>query len=141
MHMRQRSTKNKLMTDINITPFTDVVLVLLIIFIIATPLIYQGNLKVTLPDSQSAKADEKPQKLTIQIDAQGTAYIDNESFNLNGDLSGLKKRIQSLSAGKKDTSVLINADRNSKYDYVIRVIDSSKSMGVNKIILGTGIKR
>lgn len=129
------------MTEINITPFTDVVLVLLIIFIIATPLIYQGNLKVNLPDSQSAKADEKPQKLTIQIDAQGTAYIENEAFNLNGDLSGLKKRIQSLAAGKKDTSVLINADRNSKYDYVIRVIDTSKAMGVNKIILGTGIKR
>lgn len=141
MTMRNRSNKNKLMTEINITPFTDVVLVLLIIFIIATPLIYQGNLKVNLPDSQSAKADEKPQKLTIQIDAQGTAYIDNEAFNLNGDLSNLKKRIQSLSAGKKDTSVLINADRNSKYDYVIRVIDTSKAMGVNKIILGTGIKR
>lgn len=139
--MRQRSKNAKLMTEINITPFTDVVLVLLIIFMIATPLIYQGNLKVTLPESQSAKADEKPQKLTVQIDAQGTAFIDNESFNLNGDLSGLKKKIQALSAGNKDTSVLINADRNSKYDYVIRVIDSSKAMGVNKIILGTAARR
>ena len=139
--MRQRSKNAKLMTEINITPFTDVVLVLLIIFMIATPLIYQGNLKVTLPESQSSKADEKPQKLTVQIDAQGTAFIDNESFNLNGDLSGLKKKIQALSAGNKDTSVLINADRNSKYDYVIRVIDSSKAMGVNKIILGTAARR
>jgi biopolymer transport protein TolR len=129
------------MTEINITPFTDVVLVLLIIFIIATPMIYQANLKVSLPDSQTAKADEKPQKLTVQIDAQGNAFIDNSQFSLNGDLTALKKKIQSLSEGKKDTAVLINADRNSKYDYVIRVIDASKAMGVNKIILGTGVKR
>lgn len=139
--MRNRTTRNKLMTEINITPFTDVVLVLLIIFIIATPMIYQANLKVNLPDSQSAKADEKPQKLTIQIDSQGNAYIDDQQFSLNGDLNPLKKKIQSLSEGKKDTSVLINADRNSKYDYIIRVIDASKAMGVNKIILGTGVKR
>lgn len=129
------------MTDINITPFTDVVLVLLIIFIIATPMIYQANLKVNLPDSQTAQPDEKPQKLTIQIDAQGNAYLDDRQFSLNGDLNPLKKKIQTLAEGKKDTAILINADRNSKYDYVIRVIDASKAMGVNKIILGTGVKR
>ncbi|MGA2481478.1 MAG: biopolymer transporter ExbD, partial [Spirochaetia bacterium] len=79
-----REKRNGLIAGINITPFTDVVLVLLVIFMIATPLLIRSEIKVNLPQTSSAEA--APQKnLVITIDTVGALYVDGVKVAI-GDL-------------------------------------------------------
>lgn len=137
----KRSEKKKLMTDINITPFTDVVLVLLIIFIIATPLIYQGKIKINLPETKSTKTEEKPMRMTVQVSEQGSVYIDDIEYSLPGDTDKIKTKILNTVGNSEDSAVVINGDKNCKYSTIISIIDAIKETGIKKILLGTSIKR
>ena len=129
--MKSQSGNKKLMVDINITPFTDVVLVLLIIFMVATPLLYQGKIKINLPQAKANQTEEKPQKVTVMINDKGEVYIDDVRYEISGNSSLLKDRIKAS----------INADRNCKYDSVMAVIDLSKELNIKRIILGTQVKK
>lgn len=137
----QQPGKRTLMTEINITPFTDVVLVLLIIFMVATPLIYQGKVKVQLPDSKAAKTDEKPQKVAIAIDPEGRVSIEGQQYDIDKDATALRARMGAAAKANPDSSVVINADRNCRYSAVMAVIDLAKGEGLKKIVLGTQVKR
>jgi biopolymer transport protein ExbD len=139
--IKKRSEKKKLMTDINITPFTDVVLVLLIIFIIATPLIYQGKIKINLPETKSTKTEEKPMRMTVQVSEQGSVYIDDVEYSLPGDTDKIKTKILNTVGNSEDSAVVINGDKNCKYSTIINIIDAIKETGIKKILLGTSIKR
>jgi biopolymer transport protein TolR len=77
--MRRRTKTPKLMAEINITPFTDVVLVLLIIFMIATPFIYQSSMKVQLP--QATKSAETSRDVIITINAEGDIFFQDAEGN------------------------------------------------------------
>jgi biopolymer transport protein ExbD len=137
----RRSDKKKLMTDINITPFTDVVLVLLIIFIIATPLLNQGKIKINLPETKSSKTENKPMRMTVQVNEEGSIYIDDVKYSLPGDVEKLKTKILNTVGNSEDSAVVINGDKNCKYDIIISIIDAIKEIGIKKILLGTMIKR
>jgi biopolymer transport protein ExbD len=137
----KRSQKKTLMTDINITPFTDVVLVLLIIFIMATPLIYQGKIKINLPVTKNTKTEEKPIKITVQVTENGTIYIEDVEYKLPEDSEKLKAKVLATVGNSEDSAVVINGDRNSRYSSIINIIDLIKEIGIKKIMLGTEIKR
>ena len=79
--MKRRMRKSKLMAEINITPFTDVVLVLLIIFMIATPFIYQSSMRVQLP--QASKSEETSRDIIITINAQGDIFLEDAKVDLD----------------------------------------------------------
>src|SRR3989337_74900 len=85
-HMKRKMRRSRLMAEINITPFTDVVLVLLIIFMIATPFIYQSSMKVQLP--QVSKSEETSRDIIITINAQGDVFLEDNKL----DLESLKYR-------------------------------------------------
>ncbi len=123
------------MAEINITPFTDVVLVLLIIFMIATPFIYQSSMKVQLP--QASKSEDTSRDIIITINAQGDVFLDDAKI----DLGTLKYRLLAATRGKPDTSVIINGDRNVRYDSVIQVMDVLTQAGVKNPGLGIEIKK
>jgi biopolymer transport protein ExbD len=133
--MRKRIRKSKLMAEINITPFTDVVLVLLIIFMIATPFIYQSSMKVQLP--QASKSEETSRDIIITINAQGEVYLEDEKV----DLDTLKDRLTTIVESKPDASVIINGDKNVKYDSVIQVMDVMTRSGVKNPGLGVELKK
>ncbi len=139
--IKKRSERKKLMTDINITPFTDVVLVLLIIFIIATPLIYQGKLRINLPETRSAKTEEKPMRMTLQVTPQGFVYIDNVEYAMPGDTDKIKAKILNTVGNSDNSAVVINGDKDCRYSTIISIIDAIKEIGIKKILLGTEIKR
>ena len=136
-----RSDKKKMMVDINITPFTDVVLVLLIIFMVATPLIYQKNLKINLPQAKAAQSEEKPQKVVVSINEQGDIYIDSVKYNIIDDQEKIKSKILSTAGTGAESTIMVNADRNCKYDNVIGIIDIAKDLGVKRIMLGAEVKK
>jgi biopolymer transport protein ExbD len=85
--MKRERRSSKLMAEINITPFTDVVLVLLIIFMIATPFIYQSSVKVQLP--KASKSEESSRDIMININAQGEVFWEDTKL----DLETLKYRL------------------------------------------------
>jgi biopolymer transport protein ExbD len=123
------------MAEINITPFTDVVLVLLIIFMIATPFIYQSSLKVQLP--QATMSEEPSRDIVISINAQGEVYLEDTKL----DLEALKYKLRAMMRGKPDAFVIINGDKNVRYDAVIQVMDVLTQGGVKNPGLGIELKR
>jgi biopolymer transport protein ExbD len=133
--MKKRAKKSKLMVEINITPFTDVVLVLLIIFMIATPFIYQSSMKVQLP--QASKSEETSRDVIININAQGQVFLEDTKV----DLESLKYKLTAMVRSKPDTSVIINGDKNVKYDSVVQVMDVLTRSGVKNPGLGIELKR
>jgi biopolymer transport protein TolR len=133
--MKRKMRRSRLMAEINITPFTDVVLVLLIIFMIATPFIYQSSMKVQLP--QVSKSEETSRDIIITINAQGDVFLEDNKL----DLESLKYRLTAMVKNKPDTSVIINGDKNVKYDSVMQVMDVLTRSGVKNPGLGIELKK
>jgi biopolymer transport protein TolR len=123
------------MAEINITPFTDVVLVLLIIFMIATPFIYQSSLKVELP--KASTTGETSRDIIITIKANGEVFLDDAKI----DLDTLKSKLSAMVRGKPETTVIINGDKNARYDSVIQVMDVLTKSGVKNPGLGIEVKQ
>src|SRR4030042_2602188 len=122
--MKRRTKRSKLIAEINIPPFTDVVLVLLIIFMIATPFIYQSSMKVQLP--QSSTSEETSRDIIITINAQGDVFLEEARV----DLDTLKYKLEAMMRSKSDASVIVNGDKNVRYDSVIQVMDVLTRSGV-----------
>jgi len=133
--MKRNMNRPRLMAEINITPFTDVVLVLLIIFMIATPFIYQSSMKVQLP--QASKSEETSRDVIITINAQGDVFLEDKRL----DLTTLKYRLTAMVRSKPDTTVIINGDKNAKYDSVMQVMDVLTRSGVKNPGLGIELKK
>ena len=123
------------MAEINITPFTDVVLVLLIIFMIATPFIYQSSMKVQLP--QGSKSEENPRDIIVTINSQGNVFLDDVKLDLNT----LKYRLSMMVKSKPDATVIINGDKEVKYNVVMQVMDVLNQSGVKNPGLGIELKK
>ena len=123
------------MAEINITPFTDVVLVLLIIFMIATPFIYQSSMKVQLP--QVSKSEETQRDIIITIDSQGSVFLEDAKV----DLGTLKYKLRAMMKSKPEAFVIINGDKNAKYNSVIQVMDVLTQSGVKNPGLGIELKK
>jgi biopolymer transport protein ExbD len=133
--MKRRMRKSKLMSEINITPFTDVVLVLLIIFMIATPFIYQSSMRVQLP--QASKTEETSRDIIITINAHGDIFLEEARV----DLETLKYKIMAMMRRKSNASVIINGDKNVRYNSVIQVMDVLTQSGVKNPGLGIELKK
>jgi biopolymer transport protein TolR len=133
--MNRKVKRPKIMAEINITPFTDVVLVLLIIFMIATPFIYQSSMNVQLP--QASTSEETTRDVIVTINAKGEVFLDNKKM----DLTTLKIRLSAAVRSKPDTSVIINGDKNVRYDAVVQVMDVLTRAGVKNPGLGIELKK
>jgi len=128
--------KSRITADINITPFTDVVLVLLIVFMVATPALYESNLKVELPMG-TTPSDDTSRDVVVTIDADGEIYLDLKRVSLEG----LGKAMLEMTSSGEETRVIVNGDRNVKYDAVIDVMDELARAGVKSPGLGIELKR
>lgn len=113
--------------DINITPFVDVVLVLLVIFMVTAPMIVQQTLKVDLPNSKTTDTMEST-TLSVAITAQG-------QYLLNGDLITTESLFdQAKSAFSKDakTQVVFAADLDSRHEAVVNAMDVMRQAGLTR---------
>jgi biopolymer transport protein TolR len=116
------------MSEINVTPFVDVMLVLLIIFMVTAPMMMQGE-EVSLPEtaSDSLKADENPLVITIQVD--GAVYIND--FPVSTDF--LKEKMTHILANRDNDIAYIRADESLPYGRVMRIMTEIKEAGVGRI--------
>ncbi len=120
--------RKKLVSEINVTPLVDVMLVLLIIFMITAPMMTQG-LNVDLPEttSKSLRQEEKP--LVVTIDKQGEISINNVPQVRALMVQELEKNY----AVNKDQPIFLRADKNVAYGIVVEVMTDIKAVGFDKI--------
>ncbi len=136
--MKRRSRSQRLIAEINITPLTDVIIVLLLIVMVATPFIFQSSIRITLPQSKSMQ--QPPLEVTVTINAIGDALLENKQYSLRFDLDLLKFKLSSIFKDKKDATLLIRGDKSVQYDYVMRVVDMASQLGVEHVVLLTEYK-
>jgi len=135
MFCNKERRRIKLMADINITPFTDVVLVLLIIFMVTTPIITHSALKVQLPKATNVE-NESGQQITITVDAQGQIFVDGTQIGIRD----LKEELTARMSTKSNASIVVKGDKNAKYESVVNVIDTAKLCGAKKFALAVEVK-
>jgi len=117
------------MADINMIPFIDVSLVLLLIFMIMTPLMVRSQLKINLPSTKDSQKDiTRKETVQVQVDRNGTAYL--SGMPVAPDL--LESRLRQL---LKDPNqpVVVEADKDVPFQYVITVMDAAKRIGALKL--------
>ena len=137
----RRVCKSKLIAEINIAPFTDVILVLLIIFMVTTPMIYRSSIKIALPQVSSNQQPLDSKDINVTISAAGEVILENQKYNLKLDKELFQFKLRNLSKRYKDPAIIINGDRGVKYDYVVNVIDLASKEGIKHLILATEFKR
>ncbi|MCX5695800.1 MAG: biopolymer transporter ExbD [Candidatus Omnitrophica bacterium] len=127
--MNLRAHKQRLIAEINITPFTDVILVLLIIFMITTPLILQSSLKVNLPQAASALPVKEMGPLNITITNEGTIYLDGSMVTRKE----LKDKV--IARHEKDPSlgVIVSSDRLVRFKDIVGVLDILNTAGIRNL--------
>ena len=137
--MKFRKVRGKEDPEINLIPFIDVLLVILIFLMVTTTYSRFTELQITLPTADAEKAEDKPSQIEIGIDAQGRYKINSEvvSFLDAATLAtDLKKAAEALNAGKTasiDPVVIINADRASSHQSVIDVLEAARLAGLSKV--------
>jgi len=130
---KRRSSGHNLIADINITPFIDVVLVLLIIFMVTTSLLIQAGMKIDMPvlTKQAVPGGDEDVFVTITISADDSIFLDNQKYQINE----IKPILQQLIHLDPTSIVAINGDPNASYDTVIQVVDIARAAGVTKYVL------
>ena len=118
--------------EINVTPFIDVMLVLLIIFMVTAPLMTAG-VPIDLPDSRAAQLPNEQQQVTISIDQAGYVYIDDAAV----ELGGLPQALESIPRSGEGPDITLRADRALDYGRVMAVMGELNRAGLNRISLIT----
>ncbi len=131
---RSKRNQHHLSSEINVTPMVDVMLVLLVIFMVTSPMLVAG-VKVDLPETSASPATGDDEPLAITVDKNGTVYImDNEVA-----LAELTAKMRAITKEKMDTRIFIRGDKNINYGKVIEVMGAINAAGFTKVALVTGI--
>lgn len=126
--MAFEGNRDGLMSQINVTPFVDVMLVLLIIFMVTAPMMIQG-VDVSLPEATSEPLQSEIETLLITIDKNNHVYINDYRVTLDF----LQEKLQKILEGREDRSVYLRADKDISYGMVVRVMSEIKNAGVKKL--------
>lgn len=120
--------KNGLMSDINVTPFVDVMLVLLIIFMVTAPMMSQG-VSVSLPEATSQPLPSESDPLIITINKDNQIFIND--FQVTLDF--LQEKLSAIIESRQNQDVYLRADKTISYGMVVRVMSEIKAAGVEKL--------
>ena len=126
--MAIESSRDRLMSDINVTPFVDVMLVLLIIFMVTAPMMMQG-VDVVLPETNSEQLIPQKEHLIITLNKQNQIYINDYQV----ELDFLKEKLSKIFESREDREVFLRADKDISYGVVVRVMSEIKGAGVEKL--------
>lgn len=136
--MANRGGKRKLAAEINVVPYIDVMLVLLIIFMVTAPMLMQG-VKVELPQAPSKPIDKKyDEPIIVSIKEDGSYYINLGSKPKQSvELALIKDRVSKILRQKPDTPVLVWGDKKVSYGVVVHLMTELQSAGVPDVGLVT----
>ncbi|MGD8342373.1 MAG: protein TolR [Desulfobacterales bacterium] len=126
--MKAGDNSGHLMSDINVTPFVDVMLVLLIIFMVTAPMMMQG-MDVALPEATAEPLESEKEHLIITLNTQNEVFINDFKVSVEG----LGEKLQSILKGRAEREVFLKADKTITWGIVAQVMAEIKGAGVEKL--------
>jgi biopolymer transport protein TolR len=126
--MTSGGSSERFMSDINVTPFVDVMLVLLIIFMVTAPMMMQG-VDVSLPQATSEPLDSEKEHLIITIDKKNQIFINDYKVSVEF----LSEKLAKILEGRADREVFLKADKDMRYGTIVKVMAEIKGAGVEKL--------
>jgi biopolymer transport protein ExbD len=133
--MRRFRIEEKEFSEINITPFTDVVLVLLLVFMVASPFLVAGAFKVKLPEASTSESVNEG-NIEIYLDSANKLYMNNKNVMMPELLIQVQLELQK----NPGRPVIIKADKGVFHGNFISLLDELKKAGVTKFMIGTSKK-
>ncbi len=135
--LKRKRVKRKLVAEINVVPYIDVTLVLLVVFMITAPLLMQG-VKVELPAANSAPMNTKEQEpFIVSIKSDGSYWVDQKGDNVATSLGDVKDRVAKVLRQKPQTPVLVWGDANVDYGSVVNLMSELQLAGASSVGLVT----
>ncbi len=125
----------KTISEINVTPFVDVMLVLLIIFMVTAPLLTSG-IKINLPESSAILKNEKKDPVTVTVNSKGEIFLQKKKFSPES----LIKKLLQLKKQNKDLKVYVKGDKNLNYGEIMNLMSLINKSGFKKVALVTKFK-
>lgn len=116
------------MSDINVTPLVDVMLVLLIIFMVTAPMMMQG-VEVNLPQTTTRNIKTQDEPLMLTVNKEREIFLEKHRIKLDS----LETKIQKIFENRRNKEILLRADKDVSYGFVIDVIASIKRAGIDKL--------
>ena len=130
MGFKLRSSKKEPISEINVTPFVDVMLVLLIIFMVTAPLLTVG-VQVDLPESSADTLPEETEPLTLTINAKGEIFIQETKVEYEKIIA----KIMAVSNNRTDTRIYVRGDKTINYGRVLEIMGMLSGSGFTKVAL------
>lgn len=128
----QGPQQHQAMSEINVTPMVDIMLVLLVIFMVTAPLLTQG-VEVNLPDSEAAAMSTNDEPLVISVAANGTTYIEERVVSI----TDMTEKIRAIRKANPNFPVYVRGDRNAAYGSIMTVMAQLQQAGVDRVGLIT----
>lgn len=130
--------RHTVLSEINVTPFVDVMLVLLVIFMVTTPILYQGvNVNLPKTDSRPMPALDREGKVVVTLNSDGVIFIEKEEYSLSDLRIEIRKLISEKGKDVREENVFLRADRSVPYGTVVEVMSEIRNAGVTKLGLIT----
>jgi biopolymer transport protein TolR len=124
----ERTKSAQPMSEINVTPLVDVMMVLLVIFIITAPLL-ASSIKLDLPKTDAAKPNDAPKFVTVVVDKAAQVFLNDKPI----ELPALAESLQQSAKANPDTEVQLRADATVPYGKVVEVMGVAQKAGLNRI--------
>jgi biopolymer transport protein TolR len=135
---RRRQRRRSVMSDINVTPFVDVMLVLLIIFMVSAPLLTVG-VPIDLPRTQAKALDQDREPLTVSVNGTGQVFLQNSEIKVEDLVAKLEAITQAR--GGTDERIYVRGDRKVDYGTVMRVMGRLSAAGFHRVALVTEVEQ
>ena len=124
-------TGKKAIVDINITPFVDIILVVLIIFMVTSTVVAQEAIPVDLPEAATGESDAAPTSLALVVQADGSLFLDGVPTTEDG----IRRRIRAGQSEGEDIVCLIGADADARHALVVGLVDLVRQEGIARFAL------
>jgi biopolymer transport protein TolR len=135
----KRGRRRPVMSDINVTPFVDVMLVLLIVFMVSAPLLTVG-VPLDLPQSQAKALQQDNEPLTVSVTVDGQVFLQKDQIQLD-DLVPKLKAIIDARGGNLDNLIYVRGDKKVDYGTMMRVMGRISGAGYHKVALVTEVEQ
>jgi len=135
---RRRHRRRSIMSEINVTPFVDVMLVLLIIFMVSAPLLTVG-VPIDLPQTQAKALDQDREPLTVSVNGKGQVFLQNSEIKVEDLVAKLEAITQAR--GGTDERIYVRGDRKVDYGTVMRVMGRLSAAGFHRVALVTEVEQ
>ncbi len=133
---KKNGTKRAVISEINITPFVDVLLVLLIIFMVAAPML-TSSVDINLPQGVETANEEKLQTITVSVKSDGTIFLQDDPIKS----SILTSRLKEISANNFTRKIFVRADKSLDYGKVMDVVKTISLAGFAQVVLVTELPK